>query len=225
MKKKTKPSNKSKKPWPTKDAMEQIYALNLWGGTDSSFYSGSGSHHQDIVNPYIEVVTSFLNSFKTPPVVCDLGCGDFNIGKELVSYAGKYVAVDIVEDLIKYNSDIFQQENLKFHCLDIAVDEIPSGDIVILRQVLQHLSNPEIHSILDKLRDFKYLILTEHLPEGDFEPNLEIISGRGTRLKKNSGVKITALPFSFNVSEEKRLLSIPARDHKGNIDTYLYKVN
>ena len=66
------------KPWPTKDVMEQVYKTKLWGNHTSDFYSGIGSHHPEIVLPYIEVVTAFLTSFKNPLVVCDLGCGDFN---------------------------------------------------------------------------------------------------------------------------------------------------
>lgn len=215
---------KYKKPWPTKDAMEQVYAMNLWGGNKPGFYSGTGSHQPNIINPYIEIVASFLNSFKSPPVVCDLGCGDFNVGKELVKYARKYIAVDIVEPLIRYNSEKFKEENLEFLCLDIATDDLPSGDVVILRQVLQHLSNTEIRSILKKLRNFKYLILTEHLPEGDFVPNKEIISGQGTRLKKQSGVDIKAPPFNFKILEEKQLLSIALNDNHGTIKTVLYRI-
>ncbi|MBZ9632548.1 hypothetical protein LB465_17345 [Salegentibacter sp. LM13S] len=49
--------------------------------------------------PYIAVVSEFLNSFESLPVVCDLGCGDLNIGKKLVKYSGKYTAVDIVPEL------------------------------------------------------------------------------------------------------------------------------
>ena len=76
--------NQLKKPWPTKDAMAQIYENNLWGGNQSEFFSGDGSYNPELINPYLETLTSFLNAFETPPVVCDLGCGDFNIGKELV---------------------------------------------------------------------------------------------------------------------------------------------
>ena len=102
MTKKENEAKNIKKPWPTKDAMEQVYAMQLWGKNDSVFYSGDGSHYPEIVNPYIDVVAFFLTSFERPITVCDLGCGDFNIGKELVKYSAKYVAVDIVEDLIAY---------------------------------------------------------------------------------------------------------------------------
>ncbi len=224
MKKKENGTKRIKKPWPTKDAMEQVYEMKLWGGNKSDFYSGVGSHHPEIVNPYIDVLTSFLTSFKSPLVVCDLGCGDFNVGKELVKYTKNYVAIDVVTDLIEHNKENFKEENLEFYCLDIAVDDLPSGDCALLRQVLQHLSNAEVQSIARKLKDFKYVILTEHLPEGDFEPNKEIISGQGIRLKKQSGLNLLAPPFNFKVKEEKQLLSVILNDCKGVIVTTFYEV-
>ncbi|MFD0976547.1 class I SAM-dependent methyltransferase [Salinimicrobium gaetbulicola] len=216
-------NKKIKKPWPTKDAMAQIYTNNLWGGDRSEFYSGLGSHQPETVKPYIAVVSEFLKAFKTPPVVCDLGCGDFNVGKELVKYSRKYIALDIVPELIAHNKKELKADNLEFRALDIAKDELPSGDCAILRQVLQHLSNAEIKSVVEKLYDFKYVILTEHLPEEDFEPNKDIISGQGIRLKKQSGVNLTASPFNFKVKEEKRLLSVPSPGFKGVLVTTLYK--
>ena len=224
MKKKENGTKRIKKPWPTKDAMEQVYEMKLWGGDKSDFYSGVGSHHPEIVNPYIAVLTSFLTSFKNPLVVCDLGCGDFNVGKELVKHTKKYFAVDIVTGLIERNKEIFKEENLEFHCLDIAVDDLPSGDCALLRQVLQHLSNAEVQSIVSKLSDFKYVILTEHLPEGDFVPNIELISGQGTRLKQQSGLNVLAPPFNFKVKEEKQVLSVILNDCKGAIVTTFYKL-
>ncbi len=224
MKKKENGAKRIKKPWPTKDAMEQVYEMKLWGDNKSDFYSGVGSHHPEIVHPYIDVLTSFLTSFKNPLVVCDLGCGDFNVGKKLVQYAKKYVAVDIVTELIEHNKSTFKEENLEFHCLDIAVDDLPAGDCAILRQVLQHLSNAEVQRILSKLTDFKYVIVTEHLPEGDFVPNKEIISGQGIRLKKQSGLNVLAPPFNFKVIEEKQVLSIILNDSKGVIVTTIYKI-
>ena len=215
-----------KKPWLTKDAMEQVYKLKLWGNShnSSAFYSGAGSHQSDIVTPYIAVVKSFLTSFQKPLVVCDLGCGDFNVGKELVKYAKKYIGVDIVKDLISYNKGKFRSKNLEFHCLDLAKDELPSGDCVLLRQVLQHVSNSEVQSIINKLTKFKYVILTEHVPNGDFICNKDIISGQGIRIKKQSGINLLAPPFNFKVKEEKELLSITLDANKGVIISTLYKI-
>jgi len=215
---------KIKKPWPTKKAMEQIYEQNLWGDNNTEFYSGFGSHNPAIVKPYVEVVTRFLTSFKKPISVLDVGCGDFNIGNQFVAFTKKYIAVDIVEDLINFNQEKFKAEGLEFHCLDIAKDTLPKADCVIIRQVLQHLSNAEVQKILDKLANFNYIILTEHLPKGNFIPNKDIISGQGIRLKKQSGLDILKPPFNFEVKENKELLVFELENNKGLIKTVFYKV-
>ena len=213
---------KIKKPWPTRAVMEQGYELRLWGGVKTEFYSGLGSHQLEIVKPYVAVVISFLRSFKIPISVCDLGCGDFNVGKELVVYTKKYVAIDVVAPLIAFNKEKFKESNLEFHCLDIAAADLPIGDCAIVRQVLQHLSNGEVQAIVNKLLNFKYLILTEHLPEGVFIPNKDIISGQGIRLKKKSGINLLAPPFHLKVKEEKELIAFPLEGNKGILVTTLY---
>jgi len=218
----SKGTKKTKKPWPTKAAMEQVYVMKLWGGNEFEFYSGNGSHDVEIVKPYINTLVSFLTSFKTPLTVCDLGCGDFNIGKELVKYTQQYKAVDIVESLIEYNKKKFKGDNLEFHCLNIALANIPLGDCAIIRQVLQHLSNAEVQQVLDKLTVFKYVILTEHIPTGEFTPNADIISGQGIRLKKRSGLDVLATPFNFKVITTEQLLSVRLSNDKGIITTTLY---
>ena len=213
-----------KQPWPTKEAMIQIYEKNLWGGNSTEFYSGEGSHLPNIIQPYIEAVSIFLQSFEKPIKVCDLGCGDFNVGKELVYLTKNYVGVDIVPELISRNQRLFQNENLSFICLDLAVDDLPMGDCALVRQVLQHLSNDEVKKILRKLTNYKYVIVTEHLPMGDFVPNKDKISGQGIRLKEHSGIDLFAEPFNWEVLLAKELLSIELEKGKGRIVTTLYKV-
>lgn len=215
---------KIKKPWPTKASMEQVYSQKLWGGEEADFFSGEGSHNPEIVEPYITAVSAFLDSFKPPLSVCDLGCGDFNVGSQLVKLTSNYQAVDIVPSLIDRNKQKFQSEQLTFHCLDISVDDLPKADCALVRQVLQHLSNAEVQRVVEKLIDFKYIILTEHLPAGDFEPNKDIISGQGIRLKKQSGIDLLAPPFSLKVVDVKALNSIELPNEKGVISTIQYQV-
>ena len=225
MEKEEKSLQTQKKTWPTKDAMDQVYKMKLWGNNNSEFYSGYGSHDPEIVMPYLHAVKSFLTSLKEQLIVCDLGCGDFNVGKELVSHTKKYIAVDIVKDLIAYNKENFKAENLEFQCWDIAIEDLPAGDCILLRQVLQHLSNAEVQNIVKKLTDFKYVILTEHVPAEKFTPNKDIISGQGIRLRKKSGLDLLASPFNLKIKEEKLLSSVVLKDGKGIIETKVYTIS
>ncbi|WP_370176635.1 methyltransferase [Leeuwenhoekiella palythoae] len=215
-------TNPSKTPWPTKDAMQQVYAKKLWGSGNTDFYSGAGSHDTETVQAYLKAVIGFFKSLETPPVVCDLGCGDFNVGKELVPYTQAYKAVDIVPELIAHNTKTFKSKQLTFDTIDLAKDPLPEGDCALLRQVLQHLSNAEIQAIVNKLYAYRYVILTEHLPDQQFTPNIDIISGQGIRLKKHSGVALLAPPFNFKVKAAKQLVSLPAPGVKGRLVTTLY---
>jgi hypothetical protein len=215
---------KTKKAWPTDKAMAQIYEQNLWGGKAGEFYSGEGSHHPKYLQPYLNNVTGFLKSFAEKPSVCDLGCGDFNVGKQLLESTSSYIAMDVVPELINRNRTLFKAEHLDFRCLDIANDDLPKTEVALIRNVLQHLSNAEVQAVVDKLSRFNYVILTEHLPEGEFTPNIDIISGQGIRVKKNSGVDITAPPFNFEFVRFKELLRIPFEEGKGEIVTSLLEV-
>ena len=204
--------------------MQQIYEANLWGKNGDDFYSGEGSHHPNIVVPYVKVVSSFLASFKNPITICDLGCGDFNIGSQLLSFSKEYFAVDIVPELIEHLKKQYPQKEVSFFCLDIAKEELPKADCVIIRQVLQHLSNKEIKEIVSKLYDYKYVILTEHLPTGKFEANKDIISGQGIRLKKKSGLDITKSPFNFKFKKTVVLNNFDLENNKGKIVTTLFEL-
>ena len=214
----------SKKPWPTKAVMQQIYERNLWGKNGDDFYSGEGSHNPKIVVPYVKAVSSFLASFKNPITICDLGCGDFNIGSQLLPFAKKYFAIDNVPELIEHLKKQYPQKEVSFFCLDMVKDELPKADCVIVKQVLQHLSNKEIQEIVSKLYQYKYVILTEHTPTGNFIPNIDMITDRGNRTQKNSGVVITAPPFNFKFKKRFFLNTIDLENNKGKIETTLFEL-
>ncbi|MCA0133401.1 class I SAM-dependent methyltransferase [Winogradskyella alexanderae] len=214
----------SKNPWPTKDAMMQIYEKHLWGGEEYDFYSGYGSHDLQIVQPYVDTVRAFFESHNQNLTVCDFGCGDFNIGKRLVQHTSKYIAIDIVPSLIERNKKLFKASNLEFHCLDISQDKLPEADCVILRQVLQHLSNKEVKRIVKKLINYRFIILTENLPSSKFTRNTDIISGQGIRLKHNSGIDLLVQPFNLKVKSTKILSEVILEHKKGKIVSWLYEL-
>ena len=201
--------------------MQQIYEQHLWGGSAYDFYSGEGSHKPEIFKPYLDAVSEFFKSFYGKLTVCDLGCGDFNVGRYLVNHCQKYIAVDIVDNLIERNKSLFKYPNLEFNCLDIVEDPLPKSDCAILRQILQHLSNDEIMKISKKLKDYKYLIVTEHLPLGDFVANRDIVTSLGNRTKYDSGVNLLKEPFNLEVKGKKILNEVFLENGKGRISTIL----
>jgi len=150
--------------------------------------------------------------------VVDLGCGDFNIGKHLYQQCKYYIGCDVVSSLIDWNANRFPE--VQFQMCDITQDPLPNGDVAILRQVLQHLSNHHISQVVDKLRQYEYVIVTEHIPNGDFTSNIDLVSGCSTRLAMNSGVRLTDAPFKLSVKRSQVMCSVP--DFIGRIETTVY---
>jgi hypothetical protein len=113
---------------------------------------------------------------------------------------------------------------VEFLVVDLVKDEIPTGDVLILRQVLQHLSNDDISKFTQSIpRGFSYLLLTEHLPsENDFLANRDKVSGTDIRLGSGSGVVLTEPPFNMVFKSETTLLSVP--QFGGSIVTTLYEL-
>jgi 2-polyprenyl-3-methyl-5-hydroxy-6-metoxy-1,4-benzoquinol methylase len=210
-----------KKDSSTEEVMGSIYRKKTWGGRKHDFYSGQGSHLSKIVDPYVKKILQFLESFDPKLTVCDLGCGDFNVGNRLVDASSRYIGVDIVPELIARNRERFTDPKLEFRCLNIVTEELPPADCILVRQVLQHLSNDEIVLVVKKLKKYKYLIVTEHVPKGDFVPNLEKKTGANIRLSQNSGVVLTASPFNYKPMKERELIQVHIK--KGQIVTTLYQ--
>ena len=159
----------------------------------------------------------------------DLGCGDFSIGSEIRKYCGKYIAIDIFDDLIDYNKKFYKNYDVDFKVLDITKDELPKGDICFLRQVLQHLSNENIKKFLNQMKGkYKYLVLTEHLPNKKiFKSNKDIITGPEIRLYKNSGVILTESPFNLKPIHEISSFNISSKEivgFEGVLNTKIYQL-
>lgn len=185
------------------DIFNNIYKNHLWGKSknSSNFYSGEGSHDIKLTEAYIKSVSKFLSSIDAPKVL-DLGCGDFEIGKKIASFASEYIACDVSSLVINQNKEKFKDLlNVKFMQLDGCQDILPESDIVIIRQVLQHLSNDDIKKVLTNIQSSgaQYLCITEHLPMNDnFIPNIDKPTGVGIRLSLCSGIDIEKHPFNFN---------------------------
>jgi SAM-dependent methyltransferase len=186
----------------TADVFDEIYRRKLWGadGTDSALYSGSGSRGA-AARQCVDAVTTFINGHAVDSIL-DIGCGDFYIGKAIIERLGQpvnYTGIDVSPYVIAYNREHYSIPNVSFVCLDAAKDELPCADICLVRQVLQHLSNQQISSILRKLICFKWVLVTEHYPDDDrfLIENLDKPHGEDTRLRENSAVYIDRPPFKM----------------------------
>ena len=177
--------------------------MGQYRGGNEKFYSGSGSHKPEIIQPYIDLLIKLI-AFNDIRRIVDVGCGDFWIMRQVLGFFNQnkykyfYHGIDVVSELIEHNSQNFGNDNVKFTCADASKDdvELPDGDLLIIRQVLQHLCNSDVKKILRKTGDFKYLLITEHIFEGENTiPNLDKQSIKAMR--GGSGIFLEHAPFNY----------------------------
>lgn len=196
------------------EIFSSVYREGRWGRSNESgwtFFSGTGSHDPAMYQPYLDAIAGLVARIGGKPDAVDLGCGDFNIGSRLRPLFGAYTACDIVPELIEVNCARFAQSDVDFRCLDLSRDPLPSAEVVMVRQVLQHLANPEIAAFVRAIEGkCRYLVVTEHWPAmSSFPPNLDKPNGADIRLTIGSGVVLTAPPFNLQARLSERLCAVP----------------
>ena len=198
----------------------KIYKNKVWNKKSNlDFDSGPGSHDLYLVEPYVRALIDFFIKNKDLTIV-DIGCGDFNVGKQIFKYSRNYIAIDIVQDLIDRNKKKFKADNLIFKKIDVIRQNIPEGECIIIKEVFQHITNKEINSILKKIQNFKYIFITESEPLFKFKANIDKQRGPDCRIDLKSGIIIDKSPFNFRYLEKREILKIKKEDRY--ITTLLY---
>ena len=205
---------------PVGEIFATIYQKKLWGGRLSfGAHSGHGSRNKVVVAPYISAVRKFLMNLDRPSVV-DLGCGDFHIGSQLVDCASDFIGCDVVDFIIEQNRRRFP--SVEFRIVNAIDNNLPEGEVVLVRQVLQHLSNAQVAKILPKLSRYKYAVITEHVPGfAGFVPNLDMETGADDRPCFGSGLVLTEPPFCLKSKSDYVLCE--ASEFGGIIRTIVFE--
>ncbi|MBK0382836.1 hypothetical protein I5M32_07670 [Pedobacter sp. SD-b] len=180
----------------------EIYQKNYWGKPQGKnrFFSGTGTSNAN-TNLYIAFLIGFIKKHQIKNVF-EIGCGDFTImEKVLGQVAVNYVGSDVVKPLINDLNTRNLNKDQNFIFIDAIEDEYPDAELCIIRQVLQHLNNQQIKSILEKTKKFNYVLVTEHLPLNPEVKNGDKNIGGYIRLqnKKASGVYLEENPFNLEI--------------------------
>jgi Glycosyltransferase sugar-binding region containing DXD motif/Methyltransferase domain len=198
--------------WRRRRIFQDVYKRKLWGwGDGAEFFSGEGSRGisaQTYVTRMSQILNERASNAKSPAVVVDLGCGDFEIGRRLIDEVKSihYIGCDIVPELIARNSSRNLDVRVEFRRIDIVADELPGGDVCLIRQVLQHLSNDEIGKVMRKLCHFKKVYVTEAYPVEQIGPiNPDKRTGCDVRYDwrngRGRGVELDKEPFRLRIRE------------------------
>ncbi|MEG4179544.1 MULTISPECIES: class I SAM-dependent methyltransferase [unclassified Microcoleus] len=174
----------------SRERFNEIYSKNLWSDPESG--SGSGSN----LAATESLRTALPRIFEKYDIrrVLDVPCGDFNWMRLVIEGNQNlyYTGGDIVGSLIIDNNARYASERVNFLEIDLTNDELPSADLLIVRDCLFHLSFSDILKAKRNISrsNIRYLLTTTHIVENDFQ-NKDIITG-DFRL-----IDIFSLPLSF----------------------------
>jgi SAM-dependent methyltransferase len=139
--------------------------------------------------------------------VVDFGCGDWEFSK-VINWDGiSYTGFDVIAKLIDRNGIIYGNDHIQFYKADGLDIDLPRADLLICKDVLQHLNNEDVHKFITQIYKYKYCLITNDLGE----ENDNIVRGqtRGLDLTKPpfnvSGVKV--LRYQSDTKKEVLLIS------------------
>ena len=207
-----------------RQTFEYIYTNKKWdkAGGKAEFYSGPGSHEDKYVEPYCKLISQFVSQHNITEV-CDIGCGDFNVASKWLNDSVRYKGVDIVQKMIDHHNRKYANDHISFQCLDIVEDDLPDAQLCLVRQVLQHLNNDEVTKVLEKIKKYKYVIITESVTKKQYAKayNSDKAHGSGIRVYNQSGLYFDEAPFNLKI---QTLLEIPCdgeRKHEALVSVLL----
>jgi SAM-dependent methyltransferase len=143
---------------PRKQIFEQIYTSHSWNGRSRS---GPGSDVEHTTR-YIRFVSGWLRRHPDVRRVVELGCGDWSTTKQITFLSHQfYVGLDIVSSAVEANSLQYERPGVYFECLDFLSETPPTGDVLFIKDVLQHLSNRSVqHFLSEVLPLYRHALIT-----------------------------------------------------------------
>jgi len=151
-----------------------IHRTNMWGSPEST--SGVGST-LDATEPIRRGIATVCRQFNVSSIL-DAPCGDSSWITAAELPIQKYIGIDVVPELIERNTQRYGSEKCEFRIGDLTKDTLPTGDLVLCRDCLVHLSFANIRLVLTNFRRSrsKYLLTTtftthdinEDIADGDW---------------------------------------------------------
>lgn len=176
-----------------------IYKNKTWV-SHNSLESGPGSL-QENAGDYIEFLNLVLSNFKIcyKPIksILDIGAGDGNLLQYyncIIDPSIDYTGVDVVFDTIEKNREKYRDySNINFLYANAITYEFSACyDLVIIKDVLQHLSNESIHRLLANLNNVgRYFLIVNDIPLTQPASPVDIVNGSHRPIVLSNFIDIT----------------------------------
>jgi hypothetical protein len=160
----------------TQAAFLEVYQKNVWG------MSGDIEPEPQNVAQYVRLVADFLRQNEVKSVV-EFGCSAWP-HLHRVDWTGiEYDGYDVVGPVVELAVARYAAKNIRFH---ISTDEteLSPADLLICKDVFQHLPNEDISYYLNKFhRLYKFMLITDDVyPDSATNQDIQLGGYRAIRL-------------------------------------------
>jgi hypothetical protein len=151
----------------------RIYRTNYWQSEESASGIGSNLKETAAIAKELPKIMKGVGARS----LLDIPCGDFNWMKEVDLDIDSYIGIDIVDDLIQRNNQLWANNSRSFLKSDITKDSLPQVDMILCRDCLVHFSYDDISLALKNIKKSasKYLFTTT---SPNVDNNKDILTGR-----------------------------------------------
>jgi SAM-dependent methyltransferase len=144
-----------------------IYDNGIWGrNAEGKGFSGGGSLVEN-AQTYMNFLQEFLKANEIKTVV-DVGCGDWTFSQNICWEGIQYTGYDVVRKVIDENIKKFSNSSIKFIQGDLTHLDLPNADLLICKDVLQHLPHQNIFHLLQQAYKYKYCLITNDVDPHSF---------------------------------------------------------
>jgi hypothetical protein len=151
--------------------------------------------HVNIDSEFVESCERFMRLLNLTSIV-DFGCGQMLAYLPLVN--DNFIGVD--KNLVKIEENTKKYPDFSFLNVNFltSVKELPSADIILFRDVFQHLSNDSIRQVVSStLTKYKYMLICNR---STYDDNFDIVDG-GFRF-----INMFKQPFTSYVNKDNIIL-------------------
>lgn len=102
--------------------------------------------------------------------IVDCGCGEFAFPHLMHFQNVRYVGLDADPWVISFNAERHRAPTIRFRCANIFDMAFPGADLLLCRDVLDHLPNAEILGFLEQLPKFRWALFTYYRGPNEERP-------------------------------------------------------
>ncbi len=148
----------------------RIYEKEEWGGSGP----GSGAYFTIEYRAFLQRFMA-LNNVRS---MVDIGCGDWQFSRFLDLEGVNYIGFDVVQFIVERNRARYSGNNIRFEVMPDDVAMLPGADLLIMKDVMQHLPNDIIQLYLAKVVPrYRWALITNSYQKQQNPVNADIEIG------------------------------------------------